>query len=197
MAAFFRTHWLTLVVGLVCTLVTLGTAAYLSHSAAQAHRATLARMGAELKAAGEAADKSRQESERAALAAAKDKAACAALQSKLTQSEKALADAHASMETMSQALARASKSKEVQAKAVAGKRPPVAAPKCKKEVDTRAAMEQQRQLQSLQADAYRRDAELTEKQKELDQARSDLADAQRKLDREKAEYHWPHGQQTK
>jgi chromosome segregation ATPase len=183
MLTFFRSHWLPITASFAFVLVTLGAAFYFVHTSSQDSRMALAKIGVELKAVSEAAEKSKLQLEQAKLDLSKEKALEAALKSRLAESEKRVTDLQASITTMTETLTKASKTDLHRANSHPG-------PTAKyKEADIRANREKS---QKLQAEISWRDTELRERQKRLDEALAALADERRKRDRIRSEYHWPH-----
>jgi predicted solute-binding protein len=86
-------------------------------------------------------------------------------------------------------------SKAAKPQAAKTQTPPVVASTACREKNAAAEKDiknQQHALQAFQADVYKRDSELRERQKQLDEALTKLAEEKRKLERERAEYRWPH-----
>lgn len=183
MLTFFRSHWLPITASFAFVLVTLGAAFYFVHTSSRDSRMALAKIGVELKAVSEAAEKSKLALEQAKIDLNKEKALGASLKTRLAESEKQVADLQASITTMTETLTKASKANSPRTNASLC--PPL---KCK-ESDSRAYRER---WQKAQAEISWRDTELRERQKKLDEAVAALADERRKRERSRSEYHWPH-----
>lgn len=193
MPTFFRTHWLVITICLVYTLVATGVAYYFVSSAAHKDEAALLKAGEELKTAKGTLEKSSAEAAKTKGALDKEKALNADLKKMLATAEQERESLRSSIETMTVAAAKAEKP-QAAAKAKT-KIPPVVASTACREKDSAAEKDIQnklRELQAFQADVYKRDSELRERQKQLDEARVKLADEKSKLEQGRAEYRWPH-----
>lgn len=190
MLAFFRSRWLAITIGLVSTLVASGAAYYFASLTAHENEAALLKMTEELKTAKGALEKYGTEAAKATAALDKEKALNADLKKMVAAAEQERNSLRSSLETMTVTATKAAKSK-----AVTVKMPPVSATTACRDKNTAAEKDiknQMHALQAFQADVYRRDNELRERQKQLDDTLARLAEEKRKLEREKAEYRWPH-----
>jgi septal ring factor EnvC (AmiA/AmiB activator) len=195
MLTFFRTHWLVITICLVYTLLATGAAYYFASSAAHENKAAQLKMTEELKAAKETQEKSSTEAVKAKAALDKEKALNTNLKKMLTAAEQERESLRASLETMTLAATKTAKPQPRAAKAT----PAPASTACR---DKNAAAEkdlknQQNALQAFKADVYKRDNELRERQKQLDETLAKIAEERRKIERDRADYRWPHnGSQT-
>lgn len=190
MLAFFRSRWLAITIGLVSTLVASGAAYYFASLTAHENEAALLKMTEELKTAKGALEKYGTEAAKATAALDKEKALNADLKKMVATAEQERNSLRSSLETMTVTAAKA-----VKPKAATVKMTPVAATTTCRDKNAAAEKDiknQMHALQAFQADVYRRDSELRERQKQLDETLARLAEEKRKLEREKAEYRWPH-----
>lgn len=185
MPTFFRTHWLTITTCLVYTLIATGVSYYFVSSAAHEGEAALQKAEEEITTAKATLEKFSMDAAKAKGALDKEKALNAELKKILAATEQEREGLRGSLETMTLASSKAAKTKTS---------PVAASTACR---DKTAAAEKdlqnkQRALQALQADVYKRDSELRERQKQLDETLARLAEEKRKLERARAEYRWPH-----
>ena len=190
MPTFFRTHWLAITICLVYTLIATGVAYYFASSAVHKNGAVLLKAEEELKTAKDSLGKSSLGETKAKVALDKEKALNAELKKMLTATEQERESLRSSLETMTQASNKPAKPQATKTSAA----PVAVSTACR---DKTAAAEkdiqnQLRALQALQADVYKRDSELRERQKQLDETLAKLAEEKRKLERARAEYRWPH-----
>ena len=190
MLTFFRTHWLVITICLVYTLLATGAAYYFASSAAQENKAALLKVTEELKTAKETLEKSSAEAAKDKVALDKEKALNADLKKMLAAAEQERESLRSSLETMTLAASKAAKPQPSTAKT----QPVAASTACR---DKNAAAEkdlknQQSALQAFKADVYKRDSELRERQKQLDETLAKIAEERRKLERDRADYRWPH-----
>lgn len=184
MLTFFRSHWLPITASFAFVLVTLGAAFYYVHSSGEANRMAIAKIGVELKAVREEAEKSKLELQQAKLDVGKEQALGAKLKTSAAASQTQIAELQASLAKANDALAKASKVHPV---AVPAKAVPCRPVKCKESAPGASA----EQLRTLRAEIDQRDAELRERQKQLDEAQAALAAERRKCAVD-SEYRWPH-----
>jgi len=190
MLTFFRSHWLVITICLVYTLIATGAAYYFASSAVHKNQASFMKVAEELKITKGTLEKSNMEAAKTKGALNKERALSADLNKMLAAAEQERASLHSSLETMTIAATKAEKPL-----AAKPKTPPVAASTACREKNSAAEKDIKNQLQGLQAfqaDVYKRDSELRERQRQLDEALTKLAEEKRKLERERAEYRWPH-----
>jgi DNA repair exonuclease SbcCD ATPase subunit len=190
MLTFLRSHWLAIAICLVYTLIATGTAYYFASSATHENQAAFLKVAEELKTAKGTLEKSNTEAAKAKEALDKEKGLNADLKKMLAEAEQEREGLRNALETMTLTAAKAAKPQAVKTKA-----PPVVASTACLEKNVAAEKDIKNQLQALQAfqaDVYKRDSELRERQKQLNEALSKLAEEKRKLERERAEYRWPH-----
>lgn len=190
MLTFFRTHWLVITICLVYTLLATGAAYYFASSAAHENKAALSKVAEELKAAKETLEKSSADAAKNKVALDKEKVLNADLKKMLTAAELERENLRSSLDVMNLAASKAAKPQPGTAKT----QPAAASTACR---DKNAAAEkdlknQQSALQAFKADVYKRDSELRERQKQLDETLTKIAEERRKLERERADYRWPH-----
>lgn len=190
MPTFFRTHWLAITICLVYTLIATGVAYYFVSSAAHENVAAHLKAEEEIKAAKSTLEKSSVEAAKTKGALDKEKALNAELKKMLAATEQERENLRSSLETMTLASSKAAKPQVTKAKTS----PVVALTACKEKTSAaeKDIQNQLRALQALQADVYKRDNELRERQKQLDETLAKLAEEKRKLERARAEYRWPH-----
>lgn len=196
MPTFFRTHWLAITICLVYTLIATGVAYYFVSSAAHQGEAALLKAEEELKTTKDTLGKSSLEAVKAKVALDKEKALNAELKKMLTATEQERESLRSSLETVKLASSKAAKPQATKAKAS----PVVASTTCRDKTSAaeKDLQNKQRALQAFQADIYKRDSELRERQKQLDETLAKLAEEKRKLESGRAEYRWPHnGTQNK
>lgn len=195
MLTFFRSHWLVIAICLVYTLIATGAAYYFASSATHENQAAFLKVTEELKTAKGTLEKSNMEAAKTKGALAKEKLLNADLKKMLATTEQQRESLHSSLETMTLAATKATKPQAAKTRT-----PPVVASTACPEKNPAAEKDIKNQLQALQAfqaDVYKRDSELRERQKQLDEALTKLTEEKRKLERERAEYRWPHnGNQT-
>lgn len=200
MKNFFKSNWLIIVVGLVCALVAAGATFFVTNTAIQESKASALKMAEELKAAGAALVNANTEMAASKEALEKEKALNADLKKMMAAVDVELESLRSSVNAMTLAAAKAVKPKEAKPQEAPHQtRPvkPVAAPvgqrdnhpKPRKEKSTKDKLTV---LQNLQADMNKRDNELRERQKKLDEAMSKLATEKRKVILQNSEYRWPH-----
>ena len=190
MLTFFRTHWLVITICLVYTLLASGAAYYFASSAAHENKAALLKVTEELKTAKETQEKSSLEAAKSKAALDKEKALNANLKKMLTAAEQERDNLRNSLETMTAAASKVAKPQPA-----AAKTPPAAASTACREKNAAAEKDlknQQNALQAFKTDVYKRDAELRERQKQLDETLAKIAEERRKLERDRADYRWPH-----
>lgn len=194
MRTFLKTHWLTITICLVVSLIASGAAFYFVHAAGQENKASSLKMAEDLKTAMASLANANLSLTKIKVERDKEKAINADLKKAMAASEKEIESLRSSLETSTQALLKAPKPKAD--KPLVGAEKPQARPastpqKCR-ESDSGTGKEQLSALQNLQADIYRQENELREKQKKLDADLNKLAAERQKLMLDKSEYRWPH-----
>lgn len=194
MLTFFRSHWLIIVIGLVYSLLVAGVAYYFVSTAANKSKVASLKMADELKTAKNTLEKSATETAKAKEALNNKNLQVSDLEKTLAAAEQERDTLRSSLETMKQTATKpAAPAGKVKVKVRKAAAPVPTACQEKESAAARDIKEQMQALQGFQADIYRRDSELREKQKQLDEALTKLqAEEKIRSDREKSEYRWPH-----
>lgn len=194
MRTFLKTHWLTITICLAVSLIASGAAFYFVHSTVQDNKAASLKMAEELKTAKTSLMNALTETTMTKGALGKEKTINADLKKAMATCEKELESLRSSLETSTQALLKMQKPKadKPQVRADKPQTRPISTPSKCPESDSGPSKDQLSALQNLQADVYRRDNELRERQKKLDDDLNKLAAERQKLMLDKSEYRWPH-----
>lgn len=200
MKNFFKSNLLTIVIGLVCALVAAGATFFVTNTAIQESKASALKMAEELKTAGAVLVNANTEMAATKEALEKEKALNADLKKMMAAVDVELESLRSSVNAMTLAAAKTVKPKEVKSQeakpqtkpvrpvvASAGQRENHPKPRKEKPIKDKLTV-----LQNLQADMNKRDSELRERQKKLDEAMSKLATEKRKVILQNSEYRWPH-----
>ena len=195
MKNFFKSNWLIIVVGLVCASVAAGATFFVANTAVQENKASALKMAEELKTAGALLVNANTEMAATKEALEKEKALNADLKKMMAAVDVELESLRSSVNAMTLAAAKTTKPKEAKPKEAKPQTKPVravAASAGQRERHSKPGKDKLTVLQNLQADMNKRDSELREKQKKLDEALNKLAAEKRKVILQNAEYRWPH-----
>lgn len=187
MRTFLKTHWLTITICLVYSLIASGVAGYFVYSSAQANKVSSLKMAEELKTAKLSLENANMEVSKIKAARDKEKTINTDLKRAMATSEKEIESLRNSLESSTQALLKIPKPKTAQPQA----RPVKVQTNCR-ESNSDTSKEQLSALRNLQADIYRQESELRERQKKLDDDMNKLATERDKMMQQKSEYRWPH-----
>ena len=187
MKNFLKSNWIAITICLVWALLVAGGAFVIIKKSAQEFHADSLKAAGELQTVTAALEKANADAAIVKEAWDKEKALNGDLKKMVAETESELDKLRNSLKAM--ALNTAKPSKPV---AVAAKAPPsTATPECRPS-DSTFSKNKVRALQKLQADVNRRDRELKEKQKKMDETMDNVAREKRKLILQNTEYRWPH-----
>lgn len=188
---FFKSNRIAIAVCLVYSLLATGGAVFFIKKAAQENYAASMKSAEKLMAAGASLEQANAEVAKSKDALDKEKALNENLKKMLAESDSELEKLRSSLKTMTAGSAKPSKSHA--AKTPASDTPPTSAtqPDCRPS-EPRFSKNKIRALQNLQLDIRKRDKELKEKQKKMDEAAENMAREKRKLILQNTEYRWPH-----
>lgn len=186
MKNFFKSNWIAITVCLVCALAATGGAMFFVKKSAQDHHAASLKSAEDLQAAAISLEKANAETAIIKEAWEKEKALNGDL-------KKMIADADSELDKLRNSLKTIASSGASKTPKPAVARPPAvaAAPECRP-AEAKFSPNKIRALQNLQADLNRRDKDLKEKQKRLDEAMENVAREKRKVTLQNSEYRWPH-----
>jgi uncharacterized membrane protein YraQ (UPF0718 family) len=180
MKDFFKANWLAIAICLVYTLIAAGVAVYFVKSSAQESKAALLKVTEELKIANDSLEKSNTELTTTKEDLDKEKALTGDQKKMMAESNDELEKLRGSLKAATVIAAKTAKPNTRSGSAL---------PVCQ---ESKANRDKLTALKKLQADINRRDGELREKQKKLDETMNKLADEKRKLIMQNSEYRWPH-----
>jgi hypothetical protein len=186
MRDFLKNNWKLLAGNLAFVLLALGGAFFWIHSASKSHQAEIDTVNEELEGIKSSSGKAQLELVKLKTAYEKEKAASA-------EEHKKSAAAGAEINALKRSLAEAAEAAKKTPPAAQCPKPQQIAAKplnCPK-IDDEPRQAQLRALQNLQSDIYRRENELREKQRKLDEIQKQVAAERHKLGLEKNEYRWP------
>ncbi|MDP2828020.1 MAG: hypothetical protein Q8O37_05380 [Sulfuricellaceae bacterium] len=186
MRDYLKNNWRLLAGNLALVLLALGGAFFWVHSASKANQAEIDTVKEEMDDIKSSSGKAQLELVKLKGAYEKEKTVAAELQKKSAAAGDEIA-------ALKRSLAEATEA----AKKIP---PPLQCPKPKTiaaaplncpKIDDEPRQAQLRALQNLQSDIYRRENELREKQRKLDETQKQIAAERHKLGLEKNEYRWP------
>lgn len=186
MRDFLKNNWKLLAGNLAFVVLTLVGAFFWVNSASKSHQTEIDTVNEELEEVKTSSGKAQLELLKLKGAVEKEKIATADLQKKAA----AAGDETAALK---RSLAEAMEAAKKTPPAAQCPKPQIIAAKplnCPK-IDDEPRKEQLRALQNLQSDIYRRENELREKQRKLDETQKQVAAERHKLGLEKNEYRWP------
>ncbi|MFA7242931.1 MAG: hypothetical protein WC091_22725 [Sulfuricellaceae bacterium] len=188
---FFKSNRIAIAICLVYSLLATGGAAFFIKKSAREHHAASLIAAEKLLAAGASLEQANAEVAKSKEALEKEKALNENLKKMIAENDTELEQLRNTVKTMTASGAKASKSHL--AKAPASVAPPVSAtpPDCRPS-EPKFSKSKIRALQNLQFDIRKRDKELKEKQRKLDEAAESMAREKRKLILQNSEYRWPH-----
>ena len=186
MRDYLKNNWKLLAGNLAVVLLALGGAFFWVHSATSTHQTEIDTVNEELEDIKSSSGKAQLELVKLKSAVEKEKNTAA-------ESQKKSAAAGDEIAALKRSLAEATEAaKKVPLPLQCPKPKAIAAAplNCPK-IDDEPRKEQLRALQNLQSDIYRRENELREKQRKLDDTQKQIAAERHKLGLEKNEYRWP------
>lgn len=183
---FFKANWIAITVCLVYSLLATGGAAFLVKKSAQENHAASLKAAEELQAAGASLEKANAELAKTKEAWDKEKALNDNLKKIIAEAEMELEKLRISLKTVT--TGGASKTSKLKV----AKTPTSATTQNCPASDSKFSKNKIRALQNLQLDVRRRDRELKEKQKKLEEAMDNVAREKRKVTLQNTEYRWPH-----
>lgn len=179
---FFKANWIAITVCLVYSLLATGGAVFLVKKSAQENQAASLKAAEQLQTAEASLERANAEAAKAKEAWEKEKALNDNLKKIIAEAEMELEKLRISLKTATTGGAK-SKVAKPPTSAAAQNCPPS---------DSKFSKNKIRALQNLQLDVRRRDKELKEKQKKLDEAMENVAREKRKVTLQNTEYRWPH-----
>lgn len=190
MKDFFKSNWIAITICLVCALLATGGAIFFVKKAAQESHAASLKAAEELQAAGAAVEKANAEVVTIKEAWEKEKSLNGDLKKMVAEADSELDKLRNSLKTIATSAAKTPK--PTTPKPTVAKAPvSTSTPECRPSAPA-FSQNKIRALQNLQADMNRRDKELKEKQKRLDEIAENVAREKRKVTLQNTEYRWPH-----
>lgn len=192
MKNFFKSNWIAITACLVSLLLATGGAIFFVKKSTQEHQAASLKAAEELQTAGASLEKANTEVAAIKAALDKEKALNDNLKKIISETEMELEKVRTSLKTMAASPSSAKASKQAAEKLAAAPPPANAAAQDCRANASNFSKNKIRALQNLQVDMRRRDSELKEKQKKLDEAMENLSREKRKVTLQNSEYRWPH-----